>query len=243
MSAVLSAVSLSTIARTPVFELLIRVPWGASGIGNLRVLRDFQCLFFGCLPILFHSRECWRRFWRHFIGLLEWVFIPCTSKVCRHHLMVMLQCRCHIMPKPLSDYLHSKSITTNIIGRRQSKVPERVWENRNSRPIADAVKGRAEVFILRSQSCPVDDVLVFDPVTSKCWASAVSTLGKRAIVRWCLSYRLLLGEITRVVSWEQLVFPFFNMYGLRACCRRSLRDFSRFRKCFFSCDFRSIFWS
>ena len=52
ISAVLSAVSLSTIARKPVFELRTRVPWGESGIGNLRVLRDFQCLF---LWVLAHS--------------------------------------------------------------------------------------------------------------------------------------------------------------------------------------------
>ena len=95
----------------------------------------FNAFFYGCLPILFHSRECWRRFWRHFFSLLEWVLFACSCKVCGHHLMVMLQCCCHVMTKPLGDNLHSESSATNIIGCRQSKAAKRVWENRHTRPL------------------------------------------------------------------------------------------------------------
>jgi hypothetical protein len=105
----------------------------------------FNAFFYGCLPILFHSRECWRRFWRHFFSSLEWVLFACSRKVCGHHLMVMLQCRCHVMTEPLGDNLHGKPSTANIISCRQSKVTKRIWENRNTRPLTDAMEGRAKV--------------------------------------------------------------------------------------------------
>ena len=50
MSAVLSAVSLSTIARKPVFELLIRVPWGHQASVIFVFYGIFNAFFLGACP-------------------------------------------------------------------------------------------------------------------------------------------------------------------------------------------------